>query len=325
MQSIRVLFVEDNEDDAVLLARRLRTYFHFDDCKIVSSAPQLIATLQSGWDVVLIDYNIPGLDVHDALLILSIHDREMPVIVVSGYIHEDQDTAILRLIEFGARDIVFKDNLVRLIPAIARELRDAANRRNLVKAERSLVDAYDRTIEGWSRALDLRDKETEGHTQRVTEMTMRLAPKLGIGADELIHIRRGALLHDIGKMGVPDHILLKPGPLTDEEWVIMKMHPVYAYELLAPIEYLRLALDIPHYHHEKWGGGGYPYGLAGEAIPLSARVFSVVDAFDAMTSDRPYRKGWPVEIVCDNIRNGSGSQFDPQVVTAFLDMLDCEE
>jgi putative nucleotidyltransferase with HDIG domain len=180
-----------------------------------------------------------------------------------------------------------------------------------------LALAYDTTLEGWSSALDLRDHETEGHTQRVTAMTLRLARSLGIPDAELVHMRRGALLHDIGKMGIPDKILLKPGPLTDEEWVIMKKHPVYAYELLSPIPYLRSALDIPYCHHEKWDGSGYPRGLKGEQIPLSARLFAVVDVWDALRSDRPYRRGWDEERVAQHIADGSGTHFDPKVVAAF--------
>ena len=181
--------------------------------------------------------------------------------------------------------------------------------------------AYDATIEGWSRALDLRDKETEGHTRRVTEMTLQLSQAMGLSEGELVHVRRGALLHDIGKMGVPDAILLKPGRLTDEEWAIMRKHPVYAYEMLLPITYLRPALDIPHCHHEKWDGTGYPRGLKGEQIPLAARVFAIVDVWDALCSDRPYRPAWPVEKVREHVRALSGTHFDPRVVEAFLRMV----
>jgi PAS domain S-box-containing protein/putative nucleotidyltransferase with HDIG domain len=187
--------------------------------------------------------------------------------------------------------------------------------------QRSNLDlalAYDATIEGWSHALDLRDKETEGHTQRVTEMTMRLARDLGIGDAELVHVRRGALLHDIGKMGVPDDILLKPGPLTDEEWVLMRRHPQLAYDLLAPIAYLRPALDIPYCHHERMDGSGYPRGLAGEQIPLTARLFAVIDVWDALRSDRPYRPAWTEEAALARIRGGAGTHFDPKVVEVFL-------
>ena len=154
---------------------------------------------------------------------------------------------------------------------------------------------------------------------RVTENTLLLARSFGLGKDELVQIRWGALLHDIGKMGVPDNILFKPGPLTDEEWVLMKKHPSLAYELLSPIRYLRLALDIPYCHHEKWDGTGYPRGLKGEQIPLAARFFAVVDVWDALRSDRPYRAAWPEEKVLDYIQSLAGSHFDPQIVKVFLE------
>jgi PAS domain S-box-containing protein len=195
---------------------------------------------------------------------------------------------------------------------------------DLQRTNAELMQAYDTTIEGWSRALDLRDKETEGHTLRVTKMAMMLAIAEGMTNAELIHIRRGALLHDIGKMGIPDSILLKPGPLTEEEWTIMREHPFLAYKLLSPINYLRPALDIPYCHHEKWDGSGYPRGLKGEQIPLSARLFAIADVWDALKSDRPYRKGWPEEEIRQHIIQGSGSHFDPHAVDAFL-KLDREE
>lgn len=178
--------------------------------------------------------------------------------------------------------------------------------------------AYDATIEGWSRALDMRDRETEGHTQRVTELTLRLAREMGLSDDDLVHIRRGCLLHDIGKMGIPDNILLKPGPLTEEEWEIMRRHPQLAFDMLASIEYLRPALDIPFCHHEKWDGSGYPRGLKGEQIPLAARIFAVVDVWDALTSNRPYRKAWSKKRALAYIKKQAGTHFDPRVVEVFL-------
>ena len=189
---------------------------------------------------------------------------------------------------------------------------------NLQRSNSELTMAYDATIEGWSQAMDLRDKETEGHTQRVTEMTVKLAGVLGLSEAELVQVRWGALLHDIGKMGVPDGILLKPGPLTDEEWVAMKKHPTFAHEMLAPIRYLRLALDIPYCHHEKWDGTGYPRGLKGTQIPLAARIFAVVDVWDALRSDRHYRLAWSEEKVREHINISSGTHFDPQVVEVFM-------
>jgi PAS domain S-box-containing protein len=191
----------------------------------------------------------------------------------------------------------------------------------LRRANTELHLAYDATIEGWSRAMDLRDKETEGHTLRVTEMTMRLARTDGMSVEELVQIRRGCLLHDIGKLGVPDHILFKAGPLTDEEWVLMRKHPEYAYEMLYPIAYLRPALDIPYCHHERWDGTGYPRGLRGEEIPRSARLFAVVDVWDALRSDRPYRAAWPEERVLGHIRGLSGSHFDPEACQLFDELI----
>jgi PAS domain S-box-containing protein len=194
----------------------------------------------------------------------------------------------------------------------------------LRRSNMELSLAYDDTIEGWSHALDLRDKETEGHTKRVTEITVNLAHTFGMSESEIVDVRRGALLHDIGKMGVPDNILLKPGPLTEEEWVKMKAHPTFAFQLLSPIRYLQRALDIPYCHHEKWDGSGYPRGLKGTQIPLTARIFAVVDVWDALTSDRPYRPSWLKEKAREHILSSSGSHFDPQVVEAFIKMM-CEE
>ncbi|NPV56092.1 MAG: PAS domain S-box protein [Anaerolineae bacterium] len=192
---------------------------------------------------------------------------------------------------------------------------------DIERAHDELVKAYDATIEGWSRAMDLRDKETEGHTQRVTEMTLELARAAGIPETELIHIRRGSLLHDIGKLGVPDHILLKPDKLTDAEWFNMRLHPVHAYNMLKDIDYLKPALEIPYCHHEKWDGTGYPRGLKGEEIPLEARIFAVVDVYDAVTSDRPYRPAWSRKKALEHIRENSGQHFDPKVVELFLSVM----
>lgn len=192
---------------------------------------------------------------------------------------------------------------------------------DLARSNHQLTQAYDATIEGLSRALDLRDEETEGHSRRVTELTLRLASGLGLSEAQLVQIRRGALLHDIGKMGIPDRILLKPGKLTDEEWEIMRRHPTYALEMLSPIAFLQPALDIPYCHHEKWDGTGYPRGLKDEEIPLSARLFAIVDVWDALRSDRPYRLAWPVSKVREHLRSLSGTHFDPHVVDIFLEII----
>ncbi|MBX3035273.1 MAG: GAF domain-containing protein [Anaerolineales bacterium] len=195
---------------------------------------------------------------------------------------------------------------------------------NLQRSNQELSLAYDTTLEGWGKALELRDKETQGHTQRVTNLTLELAQRVGIPESQLIYIRRGALLHDIGKMGVPDNILRKPTALTEDEMNEMKKHPQYAYELLYPIPYLRSAVDIPYCHHEWWDGSGYPRGLKGEEIPLAARIFAVVDVWDALLSDRPYRKAWKRDEVCKYILNLSGKQFDPNIVKEFKRILDNE-
>ncbi|GAB4460139.1 MAG: hypothetical protein Kow0070_15970 [Anaerolineales bacterium] len=192
---------------------------------------------------------------------------------------------------------------------------------NLQRSNQEIRQAYDTTLEGWARALELRDRETEGHTRRVTRLTMDLARYMNVSEDSLVNIYRGVLLHDIGKMGVPDQILRKTGPLNDTEWTEMRMHPQYAFDLLSPIPYLRPALDIPYCHHEHWDGSGYPRGLKGEQIPLAARIFSVVDIWDALLSDRPYRKAWSREKVIAYIKEISGTILDPQVVEAFLKML----
>jgi putative nucleotidyltransferase with HDIG domain len=193
---------------------------------------------------------------------------------------------------------------------------------NLQRTNLELSLAYDATIEGWSHALDLRDKETEGHTLRVTEIAEQLARRMGMSDAEITHLRRGALLHDIGKMGVPDAILLKPGPLTDAEWNIMRKHPQYAFEMLSSIVYLRPALDIPYCHHERWDGSGYPRGLMGEKIPFAARIFAVVDVWDALTSDRPYRQAWTQERAMEYLQAKVEVDFDPQVVEMFLQMIE---
>jgi HD-GYP domain-containing protein (c-di-GMP phosphodiesterase class II) len=181
-----------------------------------------------------------------------------------------------------------------------------------------LINAYETTLRGWVDALDMRDHETESHTRRVTELSLQLALRMGIKDSEVVNFERGALLHDIGKVGISDTILNKPGPLTDEEWVIMRQHPLNAFQLLSKSKYLIPALDIPYCHHEKWDGSGYPRGLKGEAIPLAARIFAVVDVWDALTSDRPYRKAWSQKKALDHIQEQSGKHFDPKVVSAFM-------
>jgi GAF domain-containing protein len=192
---------------------------------------------------------------------------------------------------------------------------------SLEHSNAQLTKAYDATIEGWARALDLRERDTGDHARRVAALAVELAEQAGVTGEDLLHFRRGALLHDIGKVGIPDPILLKPGPLSEDEWAVMRQHPIYAYELLAPIAYLHPALDIPYCHHEKWDGTGYPNGLRGPAIPLAARLFAVVDVWDALRSDRPYRPAWPEARVLAHLHEQAGSHFDPQVVELFARLI----
>ena len=230
------------------------------------------------------------------------------------------------LVDNRARTGMFRDADLALITAFANQAAVAIDNADLFddlqKSNRNLERAYQATLEGWVRALDLKDKETEGHTQRVTILTERLARSMGVEGDALVHITRGALLHDIGKMGIPDSILLKPGELTEDERALIRRHPVYAYEMLNPIEFLRPAIDIPYCHHEKWDGSGYPRGLKGMEIPFAARIFPVVDVWDALISNRPYRKGLPPDEVRSHIKADSGKHFDPHVVKAFMDLED---
>jgi HD-GYP domain-containing protein (c-di-GMP phosphodiesterase class II) len=191
----------------------------------------------------------------------------------------------------------------------------------LQNLHRSMVElslAYDATLEGFARAMDLREREADGHILRVAEMTVHLAISIGVKDAEILNIRRGAYLHDIGNMAIPDLILHKPGSLNDEELSLVRMHPQYAYNLLISIPFLFPALDIPHCHHEKWDGSGYPGGLKGEAIPLAARIFAIVDVYDTLTSNRPYRPAWPKGEALEYIREQSGKHFDPKIVDAFL-------
>ncbi|WP_075062217.1 HD domain-containing phosphohydrolase [Ornatilinea apprima] len=189
---------------------------------------------------------------------------------------------------------------------------------NLEKSNLEMAQAYAATLEGWANALELREHETGQHTRRVRDLTICMAREMGFDREALEHIGRGALLHDIGKMGIPDHILLKPGPLSPEEWDVMRQHPRLAYDMLSSITFLQSALDIPYCHHERWDGSGYPRGLKGEEIPLTARIFSIVDVWDALLSDRPYRAAWPLDQVVAYIQDNAGTQFDPALVNVFF-------
>jgi putative nucleotidyltransferase with HDIG domain len=194
----------------------------------------------------------------------------------------------------------------------------------LKQSQRELADAYDATLDGWARAVEMRDRSTEHHTRRVVALAEKLARLLRVPEKDVLHLRRGALLHDIGKLAVPDSILNKPGPLTEEEMAVMRKHPQHAYEVLAHIHFLKGALDIPYCHHERWDGSGYPRQLKGEEIPLAARLFSIIDVWDALSSDRPYRKQLPHSEVVRYLREKSGHLFDPRLVDVFLAIMESQ-
>jgi Response regulator containing a CheY-like receiver domain and an HD-GYP domain len=275
-------------------------------------------------DVILLDVMMPGMTGFEVCQRIRNDPQiaEIPIIILTAL---DDRESLLNALKAGADDFISKpfdryELRARLmgITRLNRYQKLIQERAKLREANTQLLSAYEATIEGWSHALDLRDRETEGHSRRVTQLTIRLAQALGISDDEIMHIRRGALLHDMGKIGIPDSILHKPDKLTDEEWTIMRKHPQLAYEMLYPIEYLRPALEIPLTHHEKWDGTGYPRGLKGKEIPIVARLFAVVDVWDALTSDRPYRPAWSQEEALTYIREQSGKHFDPQAVDLFF-------
>jgi putative two-component system response regulator len=275
-------------------------------------------------DAILLDLMMPDMNGYEVCKNIRANSAlaEVPLIMITA---ADSREARLEGLSAGADDFLTKpfDSLelrikVMNILRLNRFRHIKEQKDQLKELAEDLLNAYDQTIEGWSKALDMRDRETEGHSLRVTEKCLELAKAAGIDDGQLIHIRRGALLHDIGKMGIPDAILLKPGQLTENEWAVMRMHPVYAYEWLSQIEYLVPALDIPYCHHERWDGSGYPRGLAGEEIPLAARIFSIIDVWDAMCTERPYRKALSEETVKKYLLEHKGLDFDPHLVDIFL-------
>lgn len=278
-------------------------------------------------DVILLDVMMPGMTGFEVCQRIRTEPEiaEIPIIMLTAL---DDRESLLTALKAGADDFISKpfdryELRARLlgITRLNRYKKLTQERAKLQVANEQLLDAYEATIEGWSHAMDLRDRETEGHSRRVAELTVNLAQAVGMSQEEIVHLRRGALLHDLGKIGIPDSILHKPSGLTDEEWVIMRKHPQFAHDMLYPIEYLRPALDIPYNHHEKWDGTGYPRGSRGEEIPLAARLFAVIDVWDALTSNRPYRPAWSDEEALTYIREQSGRHFDPQVVELFFKVI----
>ena len=278
-------------------------------------------------DVILLDVMMPVMDGFEVCRRLRADPllADVPVVMTTAL---DDKASRLAGIEAGADDFITKpiDRMeirarVNSIIRLNRYRKLMKQQADLLQAHHELQDAYEATLKGWVRALDLRCNETGDHSRRVTLLTVELARLMGINEDELVHVRRSALLHDIGKMAVPDSILHKPGPLTEAEWDIMRKHPQFAIEMLEDIEYLRPALVIPSNHHERWDGTGYPRAIKGEEIPLAARIFAVVDVWDALSSDRPYRKAWSYEKIVEHLREQSGTHFDPKVVALFLQMM----
>ncbi len=277
---------------------------------------QLRAFIASGRAILAVDRSTLTPDNADLQAMLSASSQSLLSAldaVTNRYASENQmQMKTLQLVETTVVGLLLVALLLEVL-LIFRPMELEVGRRST-----ELVQAYDETIEGWSRALDLRDHETEGHSIRVTEMTYRLAQLVGMGAEELAHVRRGALLHDIGKVGIPDAILLKPAQLSEAEWEVMRRHPTYAGDLLRPIAFLRPALDIPLHHHERWDGTGYPSGLHSTDIPYAARLFAVVDIWDALSSKRPYRAAWSAVRVREHISGLAGSHLDPEAVALFL-------
>src|SRR5258706_2139773 len=279
-------------------------------------------------DVILLDVMMPGMNGFEACKRIRSEPllAEIPIIMITAL---DDRQSFLSGLEAGADDYITKpydrhELRARLlgITRLNRYRKMLGEHVNLEQTYLQLLAAYDATIESWVQAIDLRSGEPKDHALNSTELTVRLAKKMGVDDELLLHIRRCALLHDIGKLRIPDSILLKPDKLTDEEWVIMKKHPQYACDMIMPVDYLQPAQDIPYCHHEKWDGTGYPRGLKGEQIPLAARIFAIVDVWDALQSERPYRPAWDRQKTMAYIREQSGQYFDPKIVEVFCNMME---
>jgi response regulator RpfG family c-di-GMP phosphodiesterase len=308
--SLRVLIVEDSHDDAELMARKLRHAnggFDLVYERVETEKEMCEALEKQPFDLILCDYNLPHFTAERALEILK--DLELPTLffIVSGVVTAEKADEMIRR---GAEDYFDKAMLARMVPVILRAL--------------ELIETKDELIAIISIALDYKDQSTAGHSKRVTDLTVQLARKMKINEIEVQRLKIGALLHDVGKIGIPDSILLKPGKLTPKERTIMEMHPQLAYDLLSRAKSLRRSLDIPYCHHEKWDGTGYPRGLKGERVPLAARLFAVVDTYDALTTSRPYREAMGNMDTLAYIREQSGLAFDPRVVDVFVGMLNEE-
>ncbi len=325
-ETTNILIVDDNAANRDTLEALLTSLGH--ELRFAQSGEEALKkAIALPPDLILLDVNMPGMDGFEVCEKLRADSKlaSVPIVITTSL---DDKKSKMRGIEVGADDFITKpiDGMeirarVKMILRLNRYRKSLQQQDEIKRAHNELQDAYEETLKGWVRALDARDRETELHSRRVTLLTKSVARQAGIADQDLEDVRRGALLHDIGKIAVPDHILRKPGPLTDAEWVIMRTHPKAAYDILKPIKHLANSLDIPYCHHERWDGAGYPRGLKGDAIPLSARIFAVIDVWDALLSDRPYRKAWEREKVIEHIQENSGTHFDPVLADLFLKMM----
>lgn len=321
-----ILIVDDDESSRELLVMALEGSGY--RLLVAESGPEALALAHAHLpDLVLLDVMMPGLDGYEVCRSLRTATRtaEMPIVMITAL---DDRASRLHGIEAGADDFLSKpvDRIelrarVKTITRLNRYRRLQEDQDRLEAAALELERAYDSTLEGWARALDLRDHETEGHSRRVTELTVRLAELLGLEGDDLIQIRRGALLHDVGKIGIRDYILLKPGGLSEEEFAIMRRHPQIGVKIIERVRGLRQTLPIIEAHHERWDGKGYPHGLAGEQIPLEARILAIADSFEAMTADRAYRPAMATEEALAILQRGRGTAWDPDLVDRFVELI----
>lgn len=312
-EPIRVLFVEDSADDVLLLVRVIEKNGYKAIWKRVDTEVALkLAVRQEHWDIVVCDYNIPLLSCEAALQVVLDTGLDLPFIIVSGVVTEQ---AAMPLVEQGAVDFISKERIFRLPLTIKRELREVSTR---MKQRMIIEQAFTATVIAWGTALELRDHNTHGHTLRVTNHAINIATRNNVPHNVLRNVYFGALLHDVGKIGIPDRILLKATSLSEEEWIIMKSHTTLAYNFLKDIPFLGEAVMVPYCHHERWDGSGYPQGLKGEAIPLCARIFALADVYDALTTDRPYRKALKHKIAIGVMREMKHF-FDPKLFADFMD------
>ena len=319
-ESLKVLFLDDSMDDVTLLVYELGKHYKLIWERVESTA-SLIVALDTNWDIIICDYRMPTLGAEQALSTIRSDIRHLttPIIVVSGVVDE---TVAIELLKKGAQDFISKDRMPRLIFAVKREVTQSRERKeDVLRSEIRIKESYEKTIEAWGKALELRDHYTVGHTRRVTDLSLRLARHMNVTYDEFVILNRGALLHDVGKMGIPDAVLLKQDILTHEEMEIMKQHPVLAYQMLDGIPFLKPCIDIPYLHHERWNGTGYPLGLEADKIPFLVRLFSIIDVYDALTSDRPYRASWEKSKVIAYLIEERSHTFDPIIVDAFVNMI----